>query len=297
MRVNFLLLFWFFATSTAMAQPYTPLLDHFNEWQLTNCFFGCVTDVYYTDGDTIVNGQTHKILDGYHYISRTFLLREEVASKKVYLTRINPGGIDEYLLYDFSVQEGDSINMLNPVTPFPSDGGYFILDSIISRELADGNLYRHFYFSPTPSNTVSSEDATWVEGVGSLSMINAPGGHPDINAVGHLSCFFKNGEIFYSNLDSIDNCKPVHLGLSNKQSLSKIVLYTPHNSTICVLKNTIDVTQLEVFDINGKKIQQLFNTKKTNTLTFETSGFKKGLYILKAHRGPYSKRTFKLLVK
>ncbi len=295
MKKAFLYLVLIYTISTT-AQPYTPLLDNVNEWQFTNCFFGCLTDVYYTDGDTIVNGKTHKILDGYHYISRTFLLREEVANKKVFFTQINSGSINEYLLYDFSAQVGDSLNMLNPATPFPSNGGYFILDSIIPRELADGNLYRHFYFSPTPSNPVSLQPATWVEGVGSLSLVNAPGGHPDINTVGHLSCFFKNGEIFYSNLDSIENCKPIHLGISNKKSLSKIVLYTPPNSTICVLKDTSEVTQLEVFDMNGKKIKQIFNGEKTNTLTFETSGLKKGLYILRAHQGPYSKRIFKLLV-
>ena len=150
------------------AQEYKPLLDNYNEWHVTTCFFGCTTDRYWTDGDTIVNGIDYKILDGFHFISRTFLLREEIVERKVYLNFVNPNG-GEYLLYDFALPIGDSIDMKNPISPFPEDAGYYRVDSIIPRPLADGNEYRHFYLSPTPSNTISSTNAIWVEGAGSLS--------------------------------------------------------------------------------------------------------------------------------
>src|SRR5690606_32530778 len=200
-----------FINLSSFSQDYKPLLDNLNEWQFTTCFSGCLTDTYYTDGDTIVEGKSYKILDGFHYISRTFLLREEVNNKKVFLNKVAPNQNEEFLLYDFSLNQGDTFNMLNPYSSFPREGGSFVLDSIIARPLADGNAYRHFYFSPAPGNTISTENAVWVEGAGSLSIINAPGGHPDINGSGHLSCFFKDTEIFYANLDSINDCIPIHL--------------------------------------------------------------------------------------
>ena len=284
--------------SSLLAQPYKPILDQFNEWHFTTCYFGCLTEHYYTDGDTVVDGKSYKILDGYHYISRTFLLRGDVAGRKVYLAKIDGTNVHEYLLYDFSVQEGDSLMMRNPFSPFPEVGGYFILDSIVNRPLADGDDYRHFYFSPAPSNTVSFQPAVWVEGVGSLSLINAPGGHPDINGVGQLSCFFKNGEIFYSDLDSIENCEPVHLRVKDfGNPLDKIVMYTPPGSKTCVLSNISGVARVEVFDLSGKEITQLLNTKNSNLMTFDTSGFSNGLYLLRVSQKRGGSRTFKLVVR
>ena len=99
-RLNFL--FYFFST-LLFSQDYVPLLDDYNEWQVTNCYFGCLTDVYYTDGDTITDGHNYKILDGYHFISRTILLREDILEKKVFLNFIQATGNTEYLLYDFSL--------------------------------------------------------------------------------------------------------------------------------------------------------------------------------------------------
>ncbi|MEZ4817881.1 MAG: hypothetical protein R2776_07935, partial [Flavobacteriaceae bacterium] len=128
-----------------ISQEYVPLLDQVNEWHFTNCYFGCLTDIYFTDGDTIVDNKTHKILDGYHYISRTFLLREDIPAKQIFLTKVNETANEEYLLYDFSLTEGDIFAMNNPITPFPEDGGDFVLDSIRYRTLVDGNDYRHFY--------------------------------------------------------------------------------------------------------------------------------------------------------
>ncbi|MBV1924471.1 MAG: hypothetical protein KUG68_10645, partial [Flavobacteriaceae bacterium] len=75
-----------------------------------------------------------------------------------------------------------------------------------------------------------------IEGVGSLSIITAPSGDADINEVGHLSCFFKNGESFYSNLDSIEGCEPTILGVNQfNNSLSNIIISTNPTTNSCRL--------------------------------------------------------------
>ena len=89
--------------------------------------------------------------------------------KKVYLKTILPSGNRDYLLYDFSLEVGDSINIKNPASPFLEDAGYYKVDAITLLPLVDLNLYRQFYLSPATSNTISENDAIWVEGVGSLS--------------------------------------------------------------------------------------------------------------------------------
>ncbi|MBK5212842.1 MAG: T9SS type A sorting domain-containing protein [Flavobacteriaceae bacterium] len=291
-KIALVAVFSFFGISV-FSQNYKPLLDNINEWHFTSCYFGCFTDVYYTNGDTIVDGKNYKILDGYHYISRTFLLREDVANKKVYLNLVSAAGNEEFLLYDFSLNEGDVFNMQNPISPFPEDGGPFVLDSIVERPLVDGNAYKHFYFSPTAGNTNSTENAVWIEGLGSLSLINAPGGHPDINAVGNLSCFFKNTEAFYVNLDSIDDCLPLVLGIK-KNNLDNVIASKKTNSNNCILSNTQQVKDVTVFDLSGKKLEMITNNGK-NSISIDMSNYQNGLYILLATGFGDTKRSFKIM--
>ncbi|MCG2420369.1 T9SS type A sorting domain-containing protein [Aequorivita sp. F47161] len=294
MRFLFTFFTMLFFSLSLIGQDYTPILNHENEWHFTTCYFGCYSDKYYTDGDTLVNGKTYKILDGYHFISRTFLLREEVAEKKLYFLKIRPsGGIDEYLLYDFTLRVGDTINMQNPITPFPEEGGYFRLDSIIPRPLVDGQNYDYFYFSPTPSNPISTDNAIWVEGVGSLSLINAPGGFPDLNGVGALSCYFKGRDVFYANLDSIDDCTPLFMGVP-ESNLEKVIVSKLHGTQTFLLHNAQNITQLTLFSLNGKKLKTIHHNF-TQTISLDLAGFDSGTYIVLTKGIGGSAKTFKII--
>ncbi|MCW5520622.1 T9SS type A sorting domain-containing protein [Aureitalea sp. L0-47] len=279
------------------AQSYTPLLDNYNEWKFTTCFFGCLTDLYYTDGDTVVNNTEYKILDGYHYISRTFLLREDLQDKKIYLRILNYSN-EEFLLYDFSMDVGDSIDMKNPITPFVEDAGYYRLDSIVPRPLFDGNDYNHFYLSPTPSNTVSTNNAVWVEGAGSLSTITAPSGLPDINEVGHLSCFFKNGELFYSNLDSIDVCEPsIILEIDEfRDDLSEVQVINSDSHDYCHIINTENVMFIDIYGLTGKRVNSVTNSGNS-MVRLEFTNFQAGIYLVTVTDRLFKKKTFKVIVQ
>src|SRR5690554_316733 len=295
MRMKHNSLFLIFALSTLplFSQTYTPMLDNLDEWHFTTCYFGCHTDVYFTDGDTLVDGNQYKILDGYHYISRTFLLREDVQEKKVYLNLVSPNGNHEYLLYNFSLNVGDSIQMRNPITPFPEDGGYFKLDSIVGKPLVNGSIYDFFYFSPSPSNTTSTWNAVWVEGVGSLSMVTAPGGHPDFFGVGELSCFFKENELFYTNFEVVEECSSV-LSVNNKSTLEEVVLFKPANGTLWYLNNAEQLRQLEVFSIQGKKVMTVAN-EGSKVVALELGGLKDGMYFILAKGVLGEQRVFKVM--
>jgi len=273
------------------------MLNNYNEWHITTCYFGCLTDNYFTDGDTIVDGIDYKILDGYHFISRTLLLREDLLDRKVYLNLIDPSGNIEYLLYDFSITIGDSIDMKNPYSPFTVNAGYYQLDSIIPRPLVDGNNYRHFYLSPTSSNIVSTTNAVWVEGAGSLSLINAPSGFPDINGVGHLSCSFKNSQSFYANLDSIAACEPLIVLNINEfnNTLSEVQITTHNSNQYCQILNTTNVKFVDLFDLNGRRLLDMTNNEQEE-LNINLSAYNSGLYILVVSTKQFKKRTFKIII-
>ena len=294
-RLNFL--FYFFST-LLFSQDYVPLLDDFNEWQVTNCYFGCLTDVYYTDGDTITDGHNYKILDGYHFISRTILLREDILEKKVFLNFIQATGNTEYLLYDFSLNIDDSIDMKNPISPFLENAGYYNLDSIIPRPLVNGSDYRHFYLSPSESNIVSTTNAIWIEGAGSLSLITAPSGEPDINGAGHLSCFYKNGDYFYTNLDSIDSCEPTVILNINESNypLSDIIVSSNNILNSCHLINLENIKLIDIYTINGKKVASYHNYGNKE-LKFDTTSYQAGIYFIIVYTNQFKKKTIKIIIE
>lgn len=278
------------------AQDYTPLLDNRNEWHLISCYLGdCIRDVYQTDGDTIVGGQTHKILDGYHYISRTFLLREDVNEKKVYLKTIINHQIEDYLLYDFSLEEGDIINMYNPITPFPEDGGEFRLDSIRVEPVLGEQTGRFYYFSPTPDNVQSAEYfPVWVEGLGSLSIVTAPGGHPDYNGVGKVSCFFKNNALFYFDDEMTEECNSV-MSIYSEQGNYLQLQFAIKSKSEGILKSNTFLNKVEIYDFSGKKmLQQMLTDKKINEINL--NDLNKGSYILVAY-GNHNKQSISFILK
>ena len=284
-----------FLYTSLLAQDYKPMLDVVNEWQFLTCFQGdcnAPLDVYYTDGDTIVNNKSHKILDGFHYISRQFLLREEVADKKVYLTTLIGGNIEEFLLYDFSLEIGDQFQMRNPYSPFPQIGGMFTLYDIQELPLEDGELYRHFYFTPSPFNTQSFWDATWVEGVGSLSIITAPGGEPNFDNAGELCCSFANGENIYSNLEHITSCDAI-LGTENEQDLEEITLLFDTNTIRLI--GAESVRKVEMYDVFGRRVDTQTTIGKPQ-IEISTQRLKQGLFIVIAETSDAVIRTFKVVL-
>ena len=205
---------------TLSQQTYNEMLTHDIEWQLTSCNNGCITDVYFIDGDTIYNGYNYFILNGYHFISKTFWLREDIQNQTVYMSLVNNNIRKEVLLYDFDLEIGDSINISNPMSPFVTNPGYYIVDSLVSLELQNGLYYEVFYLSSSSVNI--NESAVWIEGIGSLSLINAPGGTPNVNGPGKLSCYFNKGDLVYSQLDSINTCILVNQVTSSELLNSRI---------------------------------------------------------------------------
>lgn len=287
------LLFFILVFNLSFSQSYRPLLDQTNQWQHTSCYFGCLNDVYYTDGDTIVNGVSHKILDGYHFISRTFLLREDVPAKKVYFKVLQQNTIREYLLYDFSLQEGDNFEMKNPITPFPLEGGFFHLDSIRMKPLLNNINYKHFYFSPLPTNTAATANVVWIEGIGGKSLINAPGGEANINGAGQLSCFFKNDELVYSNLDSISGCTYQNLNTITPLFSNTKILKTD-KKRVFELTNTMEIKTIDVFSISGQKIKS-FQNDNNSTIVIPLEEFTSGLYFVVVYDAFYRRKVFKVI--
>jgi hypothetical protein len=252
------------------AQPYISLIGETNQWRTVSCLNGCVTDVYYTAGDTLVDGNVYRILDGFHYIQGDFLMREDVQEKVVYMKLL--GGhsiIDEFPLYDFSIDVGDTVSVYNPRGPLPENGGEFVLDSIVLRPLENDD-HRFFYLHAVAPSISLSEVTVWVEGIGSLSLINTPGASPTESD--HLGCAFKNGQLLYSDTDSIYSCGALSIAETSKKSSLKA--YPNPTSGLVNLSYSGDYTpqSINLISLEGKQIES-YTWKEQLDLTHIPTGF------------------------
>lgn len=257
------------------AQTYLPLIGQTNIWNITNCYNGCLTDSYNLDRDTTINGLDYRILNGFHYISGSFLVRENLNDQKIYMGILDNGKMFEYLIYDFSLNEGDSVQVYNPVSPLPHDVGMLYVDSTSTVTLEDGVQHKVLYLS-----TLNKQhQPIWVEGVGSLSLINTPCATPDINDIGHLSCYSRNNVFTYSNLDSIESCNQL-ISLSIEAS-EETITYIQNNiiQDEVIIQHAAELKSITIFNINGSRVYQIANSN-SDRVTFDLFNIQAGLYII-----------------
>jgi hypothetical protein len=279
---NTLVWFCFFCGTGIRCQSYIKLINNYSEWHVTTCNSGCITDKYYTIGDTLINNLHYSFLDLYHY-NKNFVIREDTLDRKVYMRLLSlPPSSKEFLLYDFSLQVSDTISILNPGSPYPSQAGEFILDSIVSKPLLTQN-HRYFYFHALDTVMANTKHTVWVEGIGSLCLINTPGAMPQINGVGQLSCFFSNGIQRYQDLDSIASCSMIYpIGLEEHPSPPSFRIRQNFETKTLVLQMdvfTVPYT-LELYAIDGRRTLRLENIDSTSYI-LNLNSFSEGFLVLK----------------
>ena len=294
-KIFFLIFLCLLFTKNIKAQAYITMLNSYSEWHVTNCYSGCATDKYYTIGDTVINTFHYKFLDLFHY-NKNFVIREDTSSRKIYMRLLaDPTPAKDYLLYDFSLQVNDTTSITNPGSPYPKYAGSFIVDSIILKPLVNKN-HRYFYLHSLDTIASTTKTTIWVEGIGSLSLINTPGALPQINGVGQLSCFFNNGINDYTNLDSISNCITIYpLGINENNEFTDYILqqnYDTKNLYITAINKPI--LSIKIYNIEGKI---LFNKENIdeNYLDINLQLFNNGILLLKIETKKNTFKTYKLI--
>ena len=185
--------------------------------------------------------------------------------------------------------------MINPISPFPQNGGPFVLDSIRQKPLVNNIEYKHFYFSPTSANTTSTANVVWIEGIGNKSLINAPGGNADINGAGHLSCFFKNAVLLYSQLDSITACNYQTLETDNFMfSSSRIIKSGKQNHYY--ITNAEEISRIEIYNTKAQILSSL-TSKNNSMIEINLENYTKELYFVLIFDENNRRKSFKILVE
>lgn len=264
------------------AQAFVPLFGEPSR-QWTTVFRGTVdaqcediyTDTYFIGGDTILNGQSYQVIRRQERYSQSSILsmncnnssyangiahfvREQ--DKRVYVL-IEP--IEEYLIYDFNVEVGDSIPYPSsfpnaPVSDYPGWANVILIDSVD----INGSYRKRFVVD-------SLEDF-----VGTRSIIEGIGGssgpfHPlDVQfGLSHflsLECVKENGTPVYGE----GICASI-TGITANHMKNDFVLFPNPTSNSVHFGEAI--LRYEVFDAIGKKrLEGIGNNADLSDLTVGT---------------------------
>ena len=173
------------STAVLHAQNYVPLLDSTNVWHYaaspmvvrleaptpaaSPCsypgYFGS-TKIQYTTHDTVIDSLTYKIVMEERDLNPNYCtfgyIREDTSLRKIFF--LDNAGNPEILLYDFSLQLGDTfpVNFLSPGYIYQS--GNFILDSVVPFSAEFGTT-RLFCLN---NHQFNSYTLYWAEGIGCL---------------------------------------------------------------------------------------------------------------------------------
>ena len=233
-----------------------------------------------TEEDTIINGENYKKI--YSFTERDFNIENatfvcgirENENKQVFVAYHNR---PEFMLYDFSLTEGDSIL---------ADGEYELyfnvtnVDTLVFNGVERREITLQFY---------NYAWVTWIEGIGNIegllmdwrSYTMAMDPMPNVR----LRCYEYNEECLYSDFsfnESIDDCyTPLYTGLEENQIQNNISLYPNPTKERVYINTSIPIKELTICNLLGQEIQKYNMTEKTSSI--DISGLNEGVYFVKIY--------------
>lgn len=287
MKNVFFYLFLFFGIQNTFAQ-YKPLPMQNAEWinyggiALLSCPTCTFVDYkYFTDGDTVINALTYskiKKLEGPNlndvnlYPTYTGAIRQDTLNQKVYVVLTD--STTEHILYDFSLQVGDTINsvlhtLANDCFGFNTETIYLI-DTI----QVNGNNHRVFHFQG--SCTYGPNGGSYIEGIGSSYGLLFPNMEDMLES--HLNCMNVNSQTYYPSAST--NCVLTFIGLDelNANPTFSISPNPACNMLHISLDDNTSNQNGKLLDNQGKVLKHFLLNSGENTL--DINHLVSGIYFL-----------------
>jgi hypothetical protein len=255
----------------ARSQSYIPILGDTVVWYCAERQeFGDLWIYQLMPGAKVVyNGKTYTQINIDSPSGSTLLeIREDTLTKKVY----QGNEVEEYVLYDFSLNEGDSTHTPGDNDMFYVDSVRFInYDSVIRK-----TIYFHEYWG--------DYFPVWIEGIGSTAGINRNCTQPALywwDMPELLCCKYSNKMVFESQNGRTYGCALETLSVpffetGIKVKLSPNPVTDVSNLTFENLKN--QNFELSVFNVLGKQVNS--RTTAGNSFTINKNDFPPGIYLL-----------------
>ncbi|NOX47902.1 MAG: T9SS type A sorting domain-containing protein [Chlorobi bacterium] len=250
-----------------------------------------------SEGDTVINGQLCKVLAKtrftYDYVTgnyETAFMGNEYTwsdTNKVYIYKYG----QFYVLYDFSLQTGDSWTIPANYLGFCDSTGTMVVDSVGSIVVNNDSL-RVVYCSP-------GESSHWflgsviIEKIGPLDSYMLPEmtnecGVPDLFEGGPLRCYYDEGFGWYSTGIAAE-CDYI-LGVGGRDAKGQLLQVYPNPATDWVafaytLPNKDSEAVIKITDATGKLIDVVAVNGQQGQKIWDTRHIKPGAYFYSFEAG------------
>ena len=250
------------------------------------------TQYVYFDGDSIVADYSYKKVfscdDKLHEsVKYEGLIRE--LNKKTYFMPNNTE--KEYLLYDFSLEEGMSFEYVEPYPEYELPVSLYVKK--VDFVEINGVQLKQIQFTEHPLYDYIR--ATWIENIGSLHGLFYPCGVLNPGSLRELLCYFQNNELIYKN-PNYSECyydNPEDITSVQTVVIDDCNIYpNPIDDILTVFSSNNTISLIEIFDVSGKKVYS-----QTYRDAINVSSFSKGLYLLKIYDTNKQISSFKIIKK
>lgn len=237
------------------------------EWYIgyVTCFFTTDSDTFYIKKDTVVNGlqykkTSNKKLGHYH---TNGLLREDTVSGKVWYKSLNEhSDSTEKLLFDFSLQKGDTFDMGGSNYFNPLQDSLKTVDTVYYK-----SGLKYIQFKPCPGKPDSP--FLMIEGVGGTYSIFWKETYDCYYLYG-MACSFKDGVTTYGN------CAPANINFEAKTASSVNIYPNPADYKLYISDRHDQVLNIEIFDMQGHVLKQYSNPREKE---MDISNLPPGVYM------------------
>lgn len=245
--------------SVSVFNPFSPIRENYK---------------YTVIGDTLLNGNTYKkyyrcrdTILNVSQLSLCALLREDTQTQRVYLA----GSDAELLLYDFSLEVGDTV----------SNNDTWAGEALVtvSQITFDNEGRKQIHLNKSWSNMWTMIDEIWTEGIGSNGDLFDP--NPNTTLLtdypeAELLCFEQSGELkyqkyegqcYYQNITGIE--KPT------KQAFN--VAINAADNQLFIVSSLSEQATLALYDVLGRLVLQ--QTLSPNNTTVGIEQLPAGVYL------------------
>ena len=272
-------------------QGYVPLLDTTKQWniEITGNF---VLDTYLyrvSDKDTVINSKKYIIIEKFSSYHGGFVpiefMREDTITKQVFMKNYYHTP-DEYLLYDFSFDVGDSI-----VYNYQGINKFFVVstDSITLQNNKKRKVW-HLEWDHNPPLCWENKEDTWIEGIGSINGLFYPG--CNFGTTYKLLCYFENEQIAYSQLPGDTVCFASNVNI-DESIITKIRVFPNPTEGVVFIECHDNCFYDEIFIHNI--YQQLVFYSSSMTSSINLTDLPKGVYLLHFVKDGANMKTVKIV--
>ena len=209
----------------------------------------------------------------------------ETEDRKVFSRR--PSTSDEQLMYDFSMEVGDTICMC--------DYGFYECCMVVIEKgetIVNGEPRQQIVLEYPWGN---GEGEVWIEGIGSLYGIIDSGSLFLTGGSTNLLCYYEDGDLIWQNTTpGYDECYIIYNGTQgieeDETTLSVSVFPNPANGKVSI--EGVEATEVQVYNTIGQLVKTVEGSNEINV-----SGFPEGVYLLRVTDAAGLNYTAKMAVK